>query len=255
MKEALLEAKDVSKCFLNGTVKELVLKEVNLEIYDGDFTVIMGPSGAGKSTLLYTLSGMDTITEGQIVYKGRDISKLNEKQMAELRVKEFGFVFQQANLVSNLTLFENLVIAGYLKQKGRRKEQAVKERAQMLLTQMHIEKAKNRMPSEASGGEAQRAAIARAVMNQPCITFADEPTGALNKRNTEEVLQLLTNLNHNGQNIVMVTHDIRAAVCGTRLLYMEDGRILDELSMPPFLETHTKDRETKVNRWLASLAW
>ncbi len=248
MKEVILSAKDVSKRFFG----EAVLNHISVEIYQGDFTVIMGSSGAGKSTLLYALSGMDSISEGQVFYKGRAISGLGEKKMAAHRAREFGFVFQQACLVSNLTLLENVEVAGYL---GSGSGQAVRERAAALLERMHVKKARDRLPSQASGGETQRAAIARAVINRPGLLFADEPTGALNRRNTDEVLDLLTRLNQEGQSILMVTHDLRCAVRGNRILYLEDGKLLDELNLPAYGGEDGRERETQLNTWLSALGW
>ena len=173
--------------------------------------------------------------------------------MSDLRTHEFGFVFQQTHLVSNLTLYENVVVAGYLGTGRKAKE--VEQRADELLSQMGVEKAKGRLPSEVSGGEAQRAAVARAVINRPGILFADEPTGALNRQNTQEVLNLLTGLNETGQSILMVTHDVRAAIRGSRILYLEDGKILDELNFPAYQGEAAKDREIRLNEWLCALSW
>lgn len=249
MKNTILKGVDIRKAFA-GTP---VLQNVNVEIYEGDFTIIMGASGAGKSTLLYALSGMDSITSGEITYKEQKISSFSEKRMAALRAKEFGFVFQQTHLVSNLTLFENVVVAGYVGKALTPKE--VKQRAAQLLQQMHAEKAADRLPSQVSGGEAQRAAIARAMIGNPGLLFADEPTGALNKANSEEVLNLLSGLNQNGQSILMVTHDAGAAIRGNRILYLEDGQILDELALPAFQEAEAKERKETVTAWLSSLRW
>ena len=251
MRKALLTAKEIVKTYPGA--QEPVLNHINVEIYDRDFTVIMGPSGAGKSTLLYALSGMDTISSGQVLYKGKKLGTLSEKKMAKLRASEFGFVFQQTHLVSNLTLFENVAVAGFL-EKGK-SEQDVRNRAEELLKQMNVEKAKNRLPSEASGGEAQRAAMARAMINQPGLLFADEPTGALNRKHSEEVLELLTALNRDGQSILMVTHDVKAAIRGTRILYLEDGKILDEMPLPSFDVKTAKEREEKLSAWLTALSW
>lgn len=253
MKKILLSAENICKTFGREKGAVPVLSHVSVDIYQDDFTIIMGPSGAGKSTLLYTLSGMDRVSSGKVLYKGGEISRLKEKQMADLRSREFGFVFQQTHLVSNLTLFENAAVAGYLS-KDRTPEETVK-RAKHLLEQMNVGTAMDRMPAEVSGGEAQRAAIARAMIHEPGILFADEPTGALNKQNTAEVLDLLTELNKKGQSILMVTHDLRAAIRGTRLLYLEDGRLLDELAMPVFRQEDERERENKVNNWLASFQW
>ena len=251
MRKTLLTAKEIVKTY--PSAQEPVLNHINVEIYDGDFTVIMGPSGAGKSTLLYALSGMDTISSGQVLYKGKELGTLSEKKIAKLRASEFGFVFQQTHLVSNLTLFENVAVAGFL-EKGK-SEQDVRNRAEELLKQMNVEKAKNRLPSEASGGEAQRAAMARAMINQPGLLFADEPTGALNRKHSEEVLELLTALNRDGQSILMVTHDVKAAIRGTRILYLEDGKILDEMPLPSFDVKTAKEREEKLSAWLTALSW
>lgn len=253
MKKVLMKAEDVCKSFANSGVQNHVLDKINVEIYEGDFTIIMGPSGAGKSTLLYALSCMDGLTGGRVYYKDMIISGAKEKKMAPVRAKEFGFVFQQTHLVSNLTLMENVSVAGYLDKTKSTK--SVRERSEALLKQMGIWEAKDRYPSQVSGGEAQRAAIARAMINEPGIVFADEPTGALNKRNTTQVLNILTQLNKSGQSIVMVTHDSRAAIRATRLLYIEDGKVIGEMQMPPYEEEQAKSREAQVNAWLTSMQW
>lgn len=258
-KKVLLQGQHIYKSYKQGTKSDWVLDDVNVEIYEDDFTVIMGASGAGKSTLLYCLSGMDSVSDGEVIYKGNEISRYREKQMAALRTKEFGFVFQQTHLVSNLTLFENVVVAGYAGRERKAKE--VQEKAGELLSRMCVEDARTRFPSQVSGGEAQRAAIARAVINHPSLIFADEPTGALNKSNSEEVLGLLTALHQEGQGILMVTHDVRAALRGTRILYMEDGRILDELALGGYQEgderatIYNRAREKKIMDWLSDLQW
>jgi len=246
MKESILSGKRLCKSFGSTTVMD----NVDIDIYAGDFTVIMGPSGAGKSTLMYCLSGMDAISSGEVWFKGQKISCQPEKQMAKLRAEEFGFVFQQTHLVSNLTLFENVAVAGYAG-----KSDEVHRRASELLAQMNVGGAKNRLPSQVSGGEAQRAAIARAMINRPGLLFADEPTGALNKSNSQEVMSLLTGLNAQGQSILMVTHDVRAALRGNRLLYLEDGKILDELALPGYVTDNDAERESTVSAWLSKLQW
>lgn len=253
MKEVLLRGENIEKKFRQGGKETPVLQNVSLEIYKGDFTVIMGASGAGKSTLLYALSCMDRISGGAVCYGNREISRYSEDQLAGLRAREFGYVFQQTHLVSNLTLFENVAVAGYVSGKEPPKE--VNQKADALLTQMNVQQAKDRFPAETSGGEAQRAAIARAMISSPSILFADEPTGALNKSNSIEVLNLLTDLNRSGQTILMVTHDIRAAIRGSRILYLEDGKILDELSLERWSAQQEKEREEQATQWLSSLRW
>lgn len=251
MKEVLLRGQALQKTFSQDG--GAVLNGIDVDIFAGDFTVIMGPSGAGKSTLLYALSGMDGITGGEVSYKGEPISRLSETRMARLRGREFGFVFQQTHLVSNLSLYENVAVAGYVGKK--RSPQETAKRAEALLEQMNVGNAKGRLPAQVSGGEAQRAAIARAMINDPGLLFADEPTGALNKSNSEEVLNLLTQLNQSGQSILMVTHDVRAALRGNRILYLEDGRLLDELNLPDYEDGQAKEREIQLGGWLSALQW
>ena len=253
MKEILLQGRALCKVFSQNGASTAILDRIDIEISAHDFTVIMGPSGAGKSTLLYSLSGMDSITSGEIIYRGKKISSFSENQMAHLRGREFGFVFQQTHLVSNLTLYENVAVAGYVGKK--RPPQETAQRAKALLEQMNLGGAKDRLPAQVSGGEAQRAAIARAMINDPGLLFADEPTGALNKSNSEEVLNLLSQLNQSGQSILMVTHDVRAALRGNRILYLEDGKILDELHLPDYEAGQAREREIQLGSWLSALQW
>ena len=213
----------------------------------------MGASGSGKSTLLYSLSGMDRATSGEVMYNGKDLVKMSEKELTLLRRKDFGFVFQKMHLVSNMTMFENVVVPAYLDKSTPSAE--TDKKADELFEQMGIAEVKTHLPSQCSGGEQQRCAIIRAVISEPSVLFADEPTGALNRRNTIEVLDLLTALNRRGQSVFMVTHDVRAAVRATRLIYIEDGTVSGEMTMPPFEPEKEKSRETQVNSWLSSMQW
>lgn len=267
MKETIIKAVDVQKSFANNGDLTAVLTNVNMDIYAGDFTVIMGSSGSGKSTLLYAISGMDRATSGKVNYKNPDtreevdITSIKEKKLGALRANDFGFVFQQMHLVSNLSLLENVCVTGYLNKS--RSAADTKKKAEKLLDRMGLSEVKDNLPSRVSGGEQQRCAIARAVINDPVLLFADEPTGALNRKNTTEVLNLLTELNENGQSIVMVTHDIKAALRGNRILYLDDGNIAGELELSKYGEKDkagellqsNKAREAQVNAWLESLDW
>lgn len=253
MKNTIIEARSLSKSFAHNGGQVHILTGVDLDIYEGDFTVIMGASGSGKSTMLYALSGMDKATAGSVMYGGRDIVTMSEKELAALRHSDFGFIFQQMHLVSNLTLFENVAVSGYLNKK--RTPAEVRAKADDLLKKMNIDHIKTHLPSQVSGGEQQRCAIARALINDPKLLFADEPTGALNRRNTVEVLNLLTTLNCEGQSILMVTHDIRAALRASRLLYLSDGKVIGELSLPQYDAAEDKSREAQVNAWLGSMEW
>ncbi len=248
MRNPILSGRGLVKRFGDMTA----LGGVDIELFEGDFTVIMGSSGSGKSTLLYALSGMDTLTEGELIYRNKNISALGERQMAQLRAGAFGFVFQNTHLLSNLTLYENILIAGYMD--ARMSEAEVRRRADGLVNRMHLEKARDRLPSAVSGGEAQRAAVARAVITKPDMLFADEPTGALNKANTDEVLNLLTALNGEGQTVLLVTHDKEAALRGNRVLYLEDGNILSEKRFDAYAGRN-RAREDELTDWLTSMRW
>lgn len=253
MKQVILSANGLCKSFAHNGGQIHVLSQIDLELYEGEFTVVMGASGSGKSTMLYTLSGMDRATAGQVIYGGENIVDAKEKKLASLRHSDFGFIFQQMHLVSNLSLFENIAVPGYLNK--RKTASWVRERAEELLEQMGIAHLKSHLPSQVSGGEQQRCAIARAVIHNPRLLFADEPTGALNKKSTTEVLDLLTSLNQSGQSILMVTHDIRAALRATRLLYLEDGKVVGELPLPDYSPEEEKSREAQVNAWLSAMEW
>ncbi|MDE7360331.1 MAG: ABC transporter ATP-binding protein [Oscillospiraceae bacterium] len=253
MKQIILSAKGLCKSFAHNGGQVHILSHVDFDLYEGDFTVIMGASGSGKSTLLYALSGMDRATAGEVIYNGKDIVKMKENELARLRYTDFGFIFQQMHLVSNLTLFENVAVSGYLNKSKPAAE--VRKRADKLLEQMSVSHIKDHLPTQVSGGEQQRCAVARAVINSPKVLFADEPTGALNRKNTTDVLDLLTELNSDGQSVLMVTHDMRAALRANRILYIGDGKIIGELSLPPYSPNEEKSRETQVNAWLTSLEW
>lgn len=259
MRETILRTKRLSKTYVADGVQTHVLGSVDLELYEGDFTSVMGPSGSGKSTLLYCLSGMDRPTAGSVIFEGVDIASAKEDELTKLRAQRFGFVFQAANLVSNLTLFENVAVPGYLKS-GRSAKQAKEETAR-LMRQMGLEEVASHLPNQASGGQKQRCAVARAVVNEPALIFADEPTGALNRANSLEVLGLLSGMNTEGISVLMVTHDVRSAVRGNRVLYFEDGGVRGELELAPWDtsladdEAYVREREATANAWLSSLSW
>ncbi|MCH5207159.1 MAG: ABC transporter ATP-binding protein, partial [Oscillospiraceae bacterium] len=211
MKNVILSGKGIVKSFGENTV----LHGIDIDVYEGDLTVIMGSSGSGKSTLLYALSGMDRISGGELFYREQNITNASEKELTKLRAGDLGFVFQKTHLINNLTLGENIRMAGLI---GNVPDNEAKTRADELIMRMNLDNAKDRLPSQVSGGEAQRAAVARAVITKPVILFADEPTGALNKANSEEVLNLLSSLNADGQTVLLVTHDKEAALRGNRVL-------------------------------------
>ncbi len=252
-KQTILSAKGLCKSFAHNGGQVHILSGMDLDIYQGDFTVIMGASGSGKSTLLYALSGMDRATAGSVSYKNGDLVTMSEKQLTALRRSDFGFIFQQMHLVSNLTLRENITVPGYLNRKRTAAE--TDRRADELLEQMGLSHIKDHLPAQCSGGEQQRCAVARAIIHEPELLFADEPTGALNKRNTTEVLDLLTALNAAGQSILMVTHDARAALRASRIIYISDGKAVGELTLAPYTAESEKHREAQVSAWLTAMEW
>lgn len=248
----IIKTNKLSKSFSNEGNLLHVLKNIDLEIYKGDFTVIMGPSGAGKSTLLYALSGMDSPTLGNIYYDDLDITKLNQNELALFRRDNAGFVFQSVYLIDSMSVLDNILCAGLLKNKN--KKEVVNE-ANALLDRVGIgESLRNKFPSQLSGGEAQRVGIARALINNPRVVFADEPTGALNSKTGLDVLNTLTDFNSTGQSIVMVTHDITSALRGNRIIYIKDGEIFGELKLDKFSFDDSLRKE-KLNEFLKEMGW
>lgn len=252
MKNVIIKTSDLCKSFLNDGEVNNVIKNINLEIYKEDFTVIMGSSGSGKSTLLYMLSGMDNATSGHVMFNDKDISKFNEKNRAKFRRDEIGFVFQGINLVPELTINENIISAGCRVNKDKK---SLQKNVDELLAKMDIENLKNKFQTQISGGQSQRAAIARALINSPKVLFADEPTGALNSSQGENVLDIFSDINAEGQAVVMVTHDLKAALRGNRIIFIKDGRIDGDLNLEPFNKNDLAERENTVYSFLKERGW
>ncbi|HCC35363.1 MAG TPA: ABC transporter ATP-binding protein [Ruminococcaceae bacterium] len=252
MSNAILTTNKLCKTFSSGGLQQHVLKNLDLEINKGDFTVIMGPSGAGKSTLLYALSGMDKPTLGDVYFGGREIGKLSNDKLAVFRRDNCGFVFQQMYLLDNMSILDNIMASGLLVNKNRK---AVAKRGKELLARLNIDEPTwRKFPAQVSGGEAQRAGIARALINNPKIVFADEPTGALNSANGEAVLDALTEVNRSGQSVIMVTHDLKSARRGNRILYLRDGVIHGECELGRY-ESGSYERHDKLNAFLSEMGW
>ena len=250
--KSIIETKKLCKTFSNGGMQQHVLKNIDLEIYEGDFTIIMGASGAGKSTLLYSLSGMDKPTLGSVSFSGTDITKMNTDQLAVFRRSNCGFVFQQVYLVESMSVLDNIMAAGLLVYRDRK---VLAAKAGEMLKAVNIDESLwNKFPTQISGGEAQRVGIARALINEPKLVFADEPTGALNSQTGKAVLDTLTKFNEKGQSIVMVTHDITSARRGNRILYVKDGEIAGECILGKYV-TGDKERHQKLNDFLAKMGW
>lgn len=250
--KVILKADMLSKTFSNSSIQQHVLKNLNIEIKEGDFTVIMGSSGSGKSTLMYALSGMDKPTLGGIEFKGEQISGYSNDKLAVFRRKHCGFVFQQMYLNETMSVLDNIMICGLLVGKDKK---GISTKAKELLSKVGMsEDCYHKYPSQLSGGEAQRVAIVRALINSPEIVFADEPTGALNSTNSTNVLDVMTDINNTGQSIIMVTHDMKTARRANRILYLKDGTIIDELELGIYIK-EDKDRHQRLREFLERMGW
>lgn len=252
MKETILYTEKLCKTFSNGGVLQHILKNLDIEIYKGDFTVIMGSSGAGKSTLLYAISGMDKPNLGKVVFAGNEISEYSNDKLAVFRRKHCGFVFQQIYLMDSMSVLDNVMAAGFL---------VKKDGAEVLLKARELfeavglpEEIQKKFPAQLSGGEAQRAGIVRALINEPKVVFADEPTGQLNSASGEAALDVLTRANDQGQSIVMVTHDLKSARRGNRILYLQDGVICGECELGKYVPKE-KERHKKLTDFLMEMGW
>lgn len=251
-KKTIIKTNKLCKTFSNNGNMQHILKNISLDIYEGDFTVIMGPSGAGKSTLLYALSGMDRPTLGKIIFYDKEITKMSIDGLAMFRRENCGFVFQQNYLVDSMSVLDNILVSGLLVNKNKRE---VSKKAKKLLNKIDINSNLwNKFPTQLSGGEAQRVGIARALINSPKLVFADEPTGALNSKTGKDVLDTLTKFNSEGQSIVMVTHDIKSARRGNRIIYIKDGEIAGICDLGKYIPDD-KERHKKLTDFLITMGW
>lgn len=247
-----LKVDKLCKSFKSGAQEQQVLKTLDIEFYEGDFTVIMGSSGAGKSTLLYALSGMDRPTSGAIRFFDAEIADLNNDKLAVFRRKNCGFVFQQMFLLDNMSILDNILASGLLVSGD--KKSIVAYAKELLLKVGLNETIWRKFPAQLSGGENQRAAIVRALINKPRLVFADEPTGSLNSASGKAVLDVLTDINSGGQSIIMVTHDLNSARRGNRILYIKDGVIGGECDLGKYV-SGDKLRHEKLHSFLSEMGW
>lgn len=252
----ILEVNNLCKTYIVNKRQNNVLRNVNFEISDGEMVAVMGPSGSGKSTLLYAVSGMDGITAGEVLFAGRDIAKLPAKELADLRLDEMGFIFQQMYMLKNLTVLDNIILPACQSKRNRAGRKEKVKTGQELMRKLGIIEIADNDISEVSGGQLQRACICRSMINKPKMIFADEPTGALNRTSSEEVMEELAKINREGTTIMLVTHDVKVAAKCTRVLYIVDGNIKGEYN----LGRHTsaaelRERERSLNNWLMELGW
>ena len=238
-----LRARGLSKSY-----RSPVLDNLDLDIEQGQFVAIMGPSGSGKSTLLHCLSGMDRPSGGSVLLGDTEITSLSERELAALRLTRFGFVFQQAHLMPTLCLLDNIVLPGYLA--GLRPRPEITARGRSLMERMGIADLADNGVTEVSGGQLQRAGICRALINDPGIVFADEPTGALNSATALQILDLLGQVHASGTTLVMVTHDARVATRADRVLVLVDGSIAEDLALGEYEEARAAQRLSTVSEAL-----
>lgn len=249
----VMEVKDLCKTYVIENRQNNVLKNVSFDIEEGEMIGIMGPSGSGKSTLLYSISGMDKATSGEVILDGKKITDLSEKELASVRLNDMGFIFQQMFMMKNLTIMDNILLPAVECEKSSETRKEKVARCEELMRKLGIIEIADNDINEVSGGQLQRACIARSMVNNPKILFADEPTGALNRQSSAEVISEIEKLNAEGTTVLMVTHDAKVASRCSRVLYISDGNIKSEYRMPEGLSA--RDRERALNNWLMDLGW
>ncbi|SUB34507.1 antimicrobial peptide ABC transporter permease [[Pasteurella] mairii] len=257
MKQPLIELKNIERRYLNGNTETTVLKSVNLKIYAGDMIAIVGASGSGKSTLMNILGTLDIADNGEYLFRGQNITSLNADELAELRCRHFGFVFQRYHLLPHLSAIGNVEIPAIYSATD--KEKRIK-RATELLCRLGLEKYLEQKPSQLSGGQQQRVSIARALMNGGEIILADEPTGALDSQSSHEVLKVLKELNQQGHTVILITHDMHIAQHADRIITIKDGEIINDndnihLDTPPKIQTAWKKPSKITNRFASLLSY
>lgn len=252
----IIESVDLNKTYTMDKIDYPILKGINLKIKQGEFVSLMGPSGSGKSTLLYSLSGMDSVTSGYVYFNGIKLNSLNESKLAEIRLKNMGFVFQHIHLLKNLSLFDNIVLPAYLLNKQSRKY--TNARAMQFLKEMEVDDLVNHDITQVSGGQLQRAAICRSLINDPDVVFGDEPTGALNSKYASEIMDILKKINGAGKTVLIATHDVKVAAKTDRVLYMLDGKIIDEYNNKDNAQANcesVRSKENLLSNWLIEKAF
>lgn len=252
----ILEVKDLCKTYIVNKRQNNVLRNVNFSVSEGEMVAIMGPSGSGKSTLLYTVSGMDSTTAGTILFQEKDITKLDAKELADLRLNEMGFIFQQMYMLKNLTVLDNILLPSFQSERNTATRKEKTAYGQELMRKLGIIEIADNDITEVSGGQLQRACICRSMINHPKMIFADEPTGALNRTSSDEVMQELMKLNEEGTTIMLVTHDVKVAARCTKVMYIVDGNIKGEYKLDKVQNTgDLRDRERALNNWLLEMGW
>ncbi len=255
--ETVLQAKSLCKTYIVNKRQNNVLKNIDLVINEGEMVAVMGPSGSGKSTLLYCVSGMDRVTAGEVYFCGRNITELDDNSLSELRLDEMGFIFQQMYMMKNLSVLDNIILPAVKSKKTKESRRQITDRGLALMRRLGIIEVSGNDINEVSGGQLQRACICRSMINSPKMIFADEPTGALNRSSSDEVMNELLSLNNDGTTIMCVTHDPKVAARCSRVLYLVDGGVVGELEQGHFKggDKELRDRERYLNNWLMEHGW
>ena len=254
--KTVLKVTDLCKTYIVNKRQNNVLKNVNFSVEEGEMVAIMGPSGSGKSTLLYTVSGMDSITAGEVEFDGKNIAGLREKELADLRLDEMGFIFQQMYMLKNLTVLDNIILPACQSEKMNESRKETLKRGEELMRKLGIIEIADNDINEVSGGQLQRACICRSMINNPKMIFADEPTGALNRTSSDEVMDELAKLNQEGTTVMLVTHDVKVAAKCSRVLYLVDGNIEGEYTLDKYTShSSLRERERELNNWLMEMGW
>ena len=249
----ILEVQDLCKTYIVNKRQNNVLRNVSFSVHEGEMVAVMGPSGSGKSTLLYTVSGMDRMTAGKVQFCGKDMGSQNENALAQMRLDDMGFIFQQMYMMKNLSVLDNIILPAVKSDKIRESRRETVSRARELMHKLGIAETADNDINEVSGGQLQRACICRSMMNRPQMIFADEPTGALNRTASDEVMTELEQLNQEGTTVMLVTHDAKVAAKCTRVLFIVDGNIKGEYNIDKKLSV--RDRERGLNNWLMEMGW
>ncbi len=249
----ILEVNDLCKTYIINKRQNNVLRNVNFSISKGEMVAVMGPSGSGKSTLLYTVSGMDKMTSGSVKFCGSDLADMNENQLAKMRLDDMGFIFQQMYMMKNLSIIDNIILPAVKSDKKKSSRKDIMKCGRDLMHRLGISDIAENDINEVSGGQLQRACICRSMINSPDMIFADEPTGALNRNSSDEVMDELNKLNNDGTTIMLVTHDAKVAAKCTRVLYIVDGNIRGEYNINKEHSLH--ERERSLNNWLLEMGW
>lgn len=252
--ETVIDVKGLCKTYIVNKYSNNVLRNIDFRLEEGEFVSIMGPSGSGKSTMLYTVSGMDRATSGDVMFLGKNLGEMNDREMAKERLVSMGFIFQQMYMMRKLCILDNILLPGF--HAGQRDRKQIREEAEMLMRRLGIMEIADNEITEVSGGQLQRACLCRALINHPKVLFADEPTGALNSKAAGEVMRELIKVNREGTAVMMVTHSARVAAASDRVIYLIDGHIEGEVVLGKLQdESELTQREHRINKWLMEQGW